>query len=87
MKGDITAFACHVAMGALITQVLLLALSVQCGLPGAGGPLQNLGAVWESIAGQLTTTQLVLFGLFDCAGGLGFSALAHGRMTRLFAHS
>ncbi len=87
MSADTTTFAYHFIMGAIITQVLLLAISSQCGPLGTAGTIQDPGAVWECIAGQLTATRLLLFGLFDCVGGIGFSALVNGRMNRLFTHS
>jgi hypothetical protein len=87
MSGDTASFAYHFIIGAIITQVLLLSISVHYGPLGNAGAIQDPGAIWDGIASQLTATRLLLFGLFDCAGGLGFSALANGRMSGLLTHS
>jgi hypothetical protein len=84
MSGEITSFASQFVMGAIITQVLLLVISVHYEPLGAAGAIQDLAVLGKHIAGQLTATHLLLFGLFDCAGGLGFSAIVNGGIPRLF---
>lgn len=84
MSGEITTFAPVFVMGAIITQVLLLVISVNYQPQGAVMAIQDLAALGDQIAGQLSATHLLLFGLFDFAGGLGFSAIVNGGMPRLF---
>ncbi len=84
MSGDTTTFASQFAMGAIITQVLLLVISLNNEPLGAAGAIQDFTLLWEHIAVQFDATHLLLFGLFDCAGGLGFSAIVNGGMPRLF---
>jgi hypothetical protein len=65
MQCDISSSILHLVTGAAVTQVLLLVLSMNFG--GIGLP----STVFAGIDGL----HMVLFGVFDLIGGVGFAAL------------
>lgn len=60
MRCDISSSILHLVTGAAVTQVLLLVLST------------NIGGM---VAGGIDSLHLLLFGVFDLIGGIGFAAL------------
>jgi hypothetical protein len=60
MRRDISSSVLHLVTGAAVTQVLLIVLSTNIGGMASAG---------------IDTLHLLLFGVFDLIGGVGFAAL------------
>ncbi len=78
MQGNSLIYALQFLTGAIIIQMLILAIPAQFAalplsglVPGGTGTLLNIQ--------NITAIQALIFGIFDIAGGVGFVALVNGR--------
>jgi hypothetical protein len=84
MTGEAPTYIFQFIIGACITQILLLVFSMQTGTADAVIALPGMAGDWHEITQHLTSTQLLLFGIFDIAGGIGFSAIVNGAAGGIF---
>jgi hypothetical protein len=75
MTGETQTYLLQFVIGAVITQILLLVFSAQSGTADGMIALQGIAGDWQAVTDYLTPAHLLLFGIFDAAGGIGFSAL------------
>ena len=81
--GDLLALVVEFITGAFVTQLLLIVLVMVFGVVNSASLTQPMSGEWKSQMEGIQTTTLILFGLIDVCGGLGFivafnSALSGG---------
>jgi hypothetical protein len=84
MNGDATPALFQFIIGVFITQILLLVLTSQLGLLDVTGVLQGYTGKGIELFQNISSMHILLFGIFDLAGGIGFSVLVNGRPGGFF---